>query len=187
MGPKATAPNPGFNCTTEAQCLPLDEIEKLKHAALDLAFLRLVLAARTQTEGDIVHHAHVLEQRVMLDHEADAAILDAAFRSVAIIEIDTAEISVLEAGDRAQQRGLARPRRTEQRDKLARLDGQGHVVQRGDADIALAYVFNPYLHAVPDQCRRWAASDPAKRASSNVFTPSVTSAPASMSRTAADR
>ena len=60
----------------------LDEVEQLQHAALDLGFLRLVLASGAQAESDIVHHPHVLEERIVLEHETDAAILDAAFIDV---------------------------------------------------------------------------------------------------------
>jgi hypothetical protein len=94
------------------------------HAPLDLGFLRLVLAAGTQAEGDVVHHAHVLEQRVVLEHEPTPRSWMRLSDSVAIVEIDGAGIRRFETGDGAQQRRLARAGRAEQRNQLARLNGQ---------------------------------------------------------------
>ena len=52
--------------------LQLDELEQLGDALLDLGLRPL---ADLQAEGDVVVHGHVLEGRVVLEDEADAALL----------------------------------------------------------------------------------------------------------------
>ena len=47
---------------------------------------------------------------------------------VVFAQVDGAAVRVFESGDHAQHRGLARARRTEQRDELARPDVERHVV-----------------------------------------------------------
>ena len=128
----------------------LHEVEQLHHLVLDVRFLRLVLAPRAQAERDVVHHPHVLEQGIVLEHEADAAILNAALRSVAVVEIDHARIRRLEARDRAQQRRLARARRAQKRDKLARLHSQRHVIERRHVGVVLGDILGADLHTDHD-------------------------------------
>ena len=50
----------------------LDEAEQLPHPVADLVLRAL---ADLEREGDIVAHAHVLERRVVLEDEPDAAFL----------------------------------------------------------------------------------------------------------------
>jgi hypothetical protein len=75
------------------------------------------VAARphAQAEGHVLEHAHVPEQRVMLEHEADPAFARAAPRGAPAFETDVAGMGELEAGDDAQKRRLARARGAEQR------------------------------------------------------------------------
>jgi len=57
----------------------------------------------------------------------DVAILDDAFAAGRTVD----------AGDDVQEGRFARARRTHEREKLSRRDGQAHAVQRGDIDFAL--------------------------------------------------
>src|SRR4029453_11542423 len=54
----------------------LNEVEQLKRAALDLLPARPPLVwPHTQAEADILEHRHVAEQSVVLEHQADIALL----------------------------------------------------------------------------------------------------------------
>ena len=64
------------------------------------------------------------EQGVVLEDEADAPLLDRERASVLAVEGERALAHRLEPGDEAQERGLARAGRSEQRQKLARRDGE---------------------------------------------------------------
>ena len=80
----------------------------------------------------------MLEQRVVLEHEADAPLLHGEARRVQRVEVDGAAMRRVEAGDHAQQRRLARTRRAEQRDELAPGDVERDVAQgRVRAEIQL--------------------------------------------------
>ena len=60
-----------------------------------------------------------LEQRVMLEHEADAALARIDMQHALAFEADVAGIRPFETGDDAQERRLAGARWAEQRQKLA--------------------------------------------------------------------
>ena len=68
----------------------------------------------------------------MLEHEADMALAGAARQRVLAVERHLAGVRPVEAGDDPQQRGLARPRRPEQRQQLAVGDLQIDAVERGE-------------------------------------------------------
>ena len=74
----------------------------------------------------------------MLEHEADLALAHGLRGRVLAVEEDRALIGGLQAGDDAQQRGLARARRAEQRDQLAGGHVEAHVVERDEAAERLA-------------------------------------------------
>ena len=59
------------------------------------------------------------EERVVLEHDADLARLDCQRSAVAAAEEHAALIRELEAGQDAQEGGLAGPRGTKQADKFA--------------------------------------------------------------------
>ena len=61
-------------------------------------------------------------------------------RDVPSAEQDPAGVGLLEAGDHAQQRRLARARRPEQREELAGLDGEVQGVDRHEVAEALAQI-----------------------------------------------
>jgi hypothetical protein len=66
----------------------------------------------------------------MLKDETDIALGHGERQRVLAIEPHRAAIRPFQAGDDAEQRGLARTRRTEQRDQLARSDLEIHIVER---------------------------------------------------------
>ena len=61
------------------EAVQVDQLEQLVDAGLDLVLRAL---ADAEPEGDVVPHGHVLERGVVLEHEADAALLGADRRRV---------------------------------------------------------------------------------------------------------
>src|SRR5690606_4766799 len=86
-------------------------------------------------ERDVVADAQVREQREALEHQTDAAALGrdeaAAAGDHLPVERDRAGVRKLEPGDQAQDRALAGAGRAEQRQDLAALDVERHVVDHG--------------------------------------------------------
>jgi hypothetical protein len=70
------------------------------------------------------------EQRVVLEYDTDLAAVRRQRVDGAIADNDLAAALLDEAGDDPEQGGLAATGRTEQRDQLAPLDLQSHVVDR---------------------------------------------------------
>ena len=83
------------------------------------AAIRGTHATRAQRELDVVGHGHVPEQRVVLEYEADLALLGTEVRDVAAVKHDAAVIDRRQARDRAQQRALAAAGRAEENEELA--------------------------------------------------------------------
>ena len=75
--------------------------------------------ADAQRELDVLADGHVAEQRVVLEHEADAALARRDVRDVAAVQRDAAVIDLGQAGDGAQQRALAAAAGPEQHEELA--------------------------------------------------------------------
>ena len=70
------------------QPLELDQIEQLLNARVDFRLGDALPAlAHAQAEGDVLEHAHMPEQRIMLEHEADVALADAARQRVLSVEM----------------------------------------------------------------------------------------------------
>ena len=78
------------------------------------------------------------EQRVVLEHDADIALVRRHEGHIAVAEMDRARRGLDEAAEDAEQRGLAGTGRPEQGDELARRDIEGDVIKRADGVIILA-------------------------------------------------
>ena len=65
------------------------------------------LGLHGQAEGDVLQHGHVPEQSVMLEYEADPALLGRTVRRVLAAQGDGAAVGHFQTGDDAQQGGLA--------------------------------------------------------------------------------
>ena len=78
------------------QALEVHQTEELVDAPLDLG---LRLLADGQPEADVLADGHVLERGVVLEHEANAAILDRQGRGVAPLDHNPARVRLLEPGD----------------------------------------------------------------------------------------
>jgi hypothetical protein len=94
----------------------------------------------TRSFGDVVAHGHVLEGRVVLEHEADAALLRRDARDVVAVDLDRPRVGGLQAADDPQQRRLARATRAEQRGQRAVGDLERDVVQGDEVTEALRHV-----------------------------------------------
>ncbi len=119
---------------TPAIALQLDQREQILDPLADLGVRRALSARpRAQAEGDVLGDIHVPEQRIILEHEADAAPAHRHGERIAAIEQHAPAARLLEPGNDAQQRRLAGAGRPEQRDQFARLDVERDVGERGGA------------------------------------------------------
>src|SRR2546423_12161625 len=89
----------------------MDELEQLLDAACDLLLGRL---AHAEAEGHVLAHCHVAERRVVLEDEAHPALARRRLGTVVAVDPDASRVGLLEAGDRAQECGLAAAARAEQ-------------------------------------------------------------------------
>ncbi len=87
-------------------------------------------AAHPESEADVPRHAHVREQRVVLEHHAEAALLRRQHVDPLVVEPDAALGQRHQPRDAVQRGRLAAAGRAEQRDELAAPDRQRHVGQR---------------------------------------------------------
>ena len=81
-------------------------------------------ALHLEPERHVLRHRHVREERIALEHDAEAALGGLDGQEIAAFEPDRAAARLDEARDHLQGRGLAAARRAQQRDELALLDGQ---------------------------------------------------------------
>ena len=107
----------------------MDELQRLRHPALDLVLLDVLPA---QPERDVLADVEVGEQRVVLEDHVDRALVRRVVGHVAAAELDPAAGRQLEATDHPEGRGLAAAGRPEQREELTGSDVEGHVVDRSD-------------------------------------------------------
>ncbi len=94
---------------------------------------RLLARQRGEAEADIVEDGEVREQREILEHQADRALLgrqeDGRAGDLAVVEKHAAGGLRLDAGGDPQQRRLARTGRAEQAEHLAGLGGEADVAK----------------------------------------------------------
>ncbi len=122
----------------------LDQVEEVADPAADLGPARpLRSLPGVEAVGDVVGHAHVLEQRVVLEHEAHGPLLHGQARGVVALEQDAAAIGEVETGDDAQERRLARARGAEQAEQLAGPHLEVEVVQHGGRVEGLRQALDP--------------------------------------------
>ena len=90
----------------------------------------------------------MLERGVVLEHEADVALLRRQAGGVDALDLDRAAVGVLEPGDDPQQRRLAAAARAEQRGELTGRDVDRHVVEGDEVAEALVDVADLDAHRV---------------------------------------
>src|SRR5581483_7904838 len=131
---------------TLAEALELHELEQLGDPAVDLL---LRPPADREPERDVVPYRHVREGRVVLEDEADAALLRRDRRRLLPRDEHLSRVGRLEPRDDAQERRLAASARPEQPGERAALDGDGDVVQRDEVAEPLRHVTSFDRHASP--------------------------------------
>ena len=126
------------------EAVELHEREQLVDARADLVLRPL---ADLEPERDVAAHGEVLERGVVLEDEADAALLRHDVRDVVVADHDPADVGHLEAGDDAQQGRLAAAARPEQRGERAVRDLDVDILECGEVAEALRDVLRPDGHA----------------------------------------
>src|SRR5262249_14995194 len=94
-------------------------------------------APHAQRKLNVLPDRHVAEQRVVLKHQADAAIARTHIGDIAAVKGDAPVVDVGQAGGNAQQCALAAAARSEQHKKLTGLDLQRSVVDDRCAVVTL--------------------------------------------------
>src|ERR687893_1855330 len=94
--------------------------------------------ADPEAEGHVLRHRHVSERSVVLEHEADVPLLGGQPGRVVALDLYGARVGELQAGDDAQQSGLAASARTEQGGQLAGGDVQVDVSEGDEVAETLA-------------------------------------------------
>src|SRR3546814_20759548 len=92
-----------------------------------------------QAEGDVLLDVHVREERIGLEHHVDRPLVGRHARHVPAFQQDLAPAGDFEAGQHAQQGGLAAPGGPEQGDEHALVDVEGDVVDRDEVAELLRY------------------------------------------------
>jgi hypothetical protein len=115
----------------------VDEVEKLVDQLLHFRFGHLLA---TQAEGYVVEDLQMRKECIALEHHVDRPAVRRRVRVVFALEQDRALVGDFKAGDDSQQRALAAPARTEQRDELALFDDEGNVVHGGNVVESLRHV-----------------------------------------------
>jgi hypothetical protein len=139
-------------CCPPESWLEPDQFECLAHARGDLLGGQ---PARAQREGDVVGHAQVREDGVVLEHHAETAALRRHVRDVGAVDEDLPAVDLGKAGDHHQRRRLPRSGRAEQREELARRDRRADAVDDRLLGVALADV-SPLDRAATLRGRRFA-------------------------------
>ena len=98
-------------------------------------------AAHDEPVADVVAHAHVREEGVVLEDGVDVAVEGWDAGDILAVEPDRALGRDLEAGDHAQRRRLPRPRRPQHAEELAVADLEVDAVHRDDVAEALDDAF----------------------------------------------
>ena len=91
-----------------------------------------------QSVLDVLGHGHVREEGVVLEDRVDRPLGGSDARHVDALQLDAAGVGTLEAGDHAQRRRLARARRAEHREELARADVEVDTRDRDDVAVDAA-------------------------------------------------
>ena len=110
--------------------------------------------AHLQREGEVLVDRFVRVERVVLEHHGDVAVLRVEIVDHAVADGDLAGGDRDQPGDQIERGRLAAAGRTDQRDELAVLDGQRHVVDRHDGAVGLDKISQDHLshETLPSSC-----------------------------------
>ena len=119
------------------QLLEAEDLRRPQHLPVHHRGRRL---GELQGERHVVEHGHVRVERIVLEHHGDVAVLRRQRIDHPLADGDLARGDVLEAGDHAQQRGLAAAGRPDQHHELAVGNVDADAVQHLDRAERLAHV-----------------------------------------------
>jgi hypothetical protein len=123
-----------------AEALQLHQLQELGHPVAPLGRgHRFVL----QPVADVLLHAHVGEQGIGLEHHVDRPLIGRRPGDVLAVDQDPPGTRRLEAGEHAQERGLAAAGAAEQAEQLLAVDLEIDAVDRGEVDEALRQPLDP--------------------------------------------
>ena len=114
-----------------------DHVEHLGHVRLVLALGDLL---RLRSEAHVLGDRHVREERVLLEHGVDIALVRRDPTHVDAVEQHLARRRLLEPGDHLQGGGLAAAGRTEHGEELTLLDAEVGLLDRHEVAEGLADV-----------------------------------------------
>ena len=123
------------------------QAHRLQHVVDSRSALRAVDALHAQAVGDVVGHAHVRKERVVLEDGVEIPRVRRPVGDVGAAELDPALVRALEARDQPQRRRLARAGRPEHREELTGTDLELDAVDGDDVAVRLAH------SGQPDSCR----------------------------------
>jgi len=121
------------------------ELHCPEHLVHTLAHLLRRHLALHQTERDVVEHAQVREHRVVLEHHAHIALGGTQMADGLLAHQDVSGVLLVEAGNGAQQRGLAAAAGPQQGEEGTRRDVEIDVLQRNMRAIGFADVLDSDL------------------------------------------
>ena len=129
------------------QPVELYQFQQRVHPPADVGLGRPAAARHDpQPEGHVLEDGHVVEQRVVLEHEAHAPRLRVGMGGIGAMKEHTATVGLLQPGDDAQQRGLARAGRPQQRHQRAGRNVQRDVVADHGGAEALVQMIDQDAH-----------------------------------------
>ena len=97
---------------TAFEFLKSEQLEQFVNARLDVGTLPFF---DLEAEGDVFEYIHVLEQRVILEHEPDVALLNREVVDALAANVDVAVGRHFQAGDHAEHGRFAAAAGSEQR------------------------------------------------------------------------
>jgi hypothetical protein len=95
-----------------------------------------------QAERDVAEHVAVREQRVVLEHEAEVALVGREIGEILTVPVHAAVRRVLQAGGGAQQGALPAPTRPEHAHDLPIRDGEIDLLERDRLVVANGELFD---------------------------------------------
>ncbi len=122
-------------CCPPESCFGLRCSSPPRRTIASASFTRRATSSRerprtSRPNADVLRHRHVREQRVVLEHHADVAGMHRHAADILPVDQHLAAVQRDEAGDRAQQRGLAAAARSQQAEELAVAERHGDAVER---------------------------------------------------------
>ena len=117
------------------------EIDEREHAVDRRVDFGLGTAADHEAVAHVLRNRHVREERVLLEHEADAALFGGNVRDVLAADQNArAFVRLFETGDDAQKRRLAAARRPEEHRAAARFERERKGLEHEVRAVMLAHI-----------------------------------------------